>query len=186
MRRIAFVRTIVFCWLSLTTGVGFADQKSIRPGMLEETFENLKLENPTLERGTIHPESPAGEWVKEAGSGCLIWADYKVRGKVEWSGPCRDGKAHGTGVLVAFDGDDLEGTYEGEFRDGKRHGKGVLVWGPATPWNGDRYEGEFKDGLRHGQGIFIFANGDRYEGQFASDQFVGQDGARTAGKPATL
>jgi hypothetical protein len=59
----------------------------------------------------------------------------------EYSGQCRKGLAHGSGVAIGED------QYGGQFRNGLPHGEGVYTWS-----NGDIFEGNFRRGLPHGKG----------------------------------
>jgi hypothetical protein len=65
-----------------------------------------------------------------------------------------DGKAHGKGARVYWNGE----KYDEEWEHGEKHGKGVQTWG------GNTYEAEFVRGEMDGKGVITFANGDKYEG----------------------
>jgi hypothetical protein len=109
-----------------------------------------------------------------------------------WSGPCKDGYAHGEGTLVwtvggkqssRYEGgmrrglrhglgysiDHQGNQYEGGFADGKREGKGTLV-----EYDGTEYSGDWKAGRRNGIGSLVYLNGARYDGAFDHDTFNGQ------------
>lgn len=115
--------------------------------------------------------------------------------RVEWTGPCKDGYAHGKGVLVwefkklhvapifaaRYEGDVERGlahgtgrktfwdasVYEGEFRNGRFEGRGVM-----RDTDG-RYEGEWKAGLREGRGKMVFHAGGSYDGGWQSNNYFG-------------
>lgn len=115
--------------------------------------------------------------------------------RVEWSGPCKDGFAHGTGVLewgykrlhfsrifiARYEGEVERGmahgtgrksfwngaVYEGEFRNGRFEGRGTM-----TDPDG-RYEGEWKNGLRDGRGKMVFHIGGSYEGGWKENHYFG-------------
>ena len=66
----------------------------------------------------------------------VVSADAQiVYGTVEW----KDGKKHGQGILICYDG----AMYEGEWKEGKPNGQGTETWP-----NGKKYEGEWKNGER--------------------------------------
>jgi hypothetical protein len=76
----------------------------------------------------------------------------------------KDGKPHGVGRMVYYDGT----VYEGGFKNGGYCGKGVIYYA-----NGDRLEGEFVEKYAHwglgdfcGDGVMYHADGTRYEGWF--------------------
>ena len=118
-----------------------------------------------------------------------------IANRAEWSGPCKDGFAHGKGVLVwslkrlhesrvfisRFEGDVERGVphgagrktiwdgsvYEGQFRDGKFDGHGTMVDEHG------RYEGEWKSGMRDGAGKMAFHVGGTYEGPWKANNYAG-------------
>lgn len=123
---------------------------------------------------------------------CQVVNDSPRKGEwITWSGPCKDGFAHGTGVLEWIAGGELKSyysgdmargieygqgyfknrfgmEYEGGFKDGKYDGQGTLL-------NFDgRYDGKWKDGKRHGLGRMVFTLGGRYEGMWKDDLFHGK------------
>lgn len=83
-----------------------------------------------------------------------------------YSGPCREGLAHGQGVAQGH------ARYEGGFEAGAKHGRGVKSWP-----NGDRYEGEFFEDHKHGSGTYTWGNGpwrgERYRGEYRFDRREG-------------
>jgi hypothetical protein len=66
------------------------------------------------------------DWVRDPATGCEIFIDSGAGARsATWSGACRDGKAEGTGVMLADDG----ATFEGEFRAGEPfNGHGLEVY----------------------------------------------------------
>ena len=111
----------------------------------------------------------------------------------DWSGPCTDGLAAGSGRAEGDGGafyegaaragkphgegtvDDGEGfRYEGGWQNGQQHGSGILT----RASDGYAYEGEFRDGMPHGTGTET-VEGERYTGEF-------RDGERVAQTPEAL
>jgi hypothetical protein len=116
--------------------------------------------------------------------------------RAEWSGPCKDGFAHGRGVLLwelkqlhyskvfvaRYEGDVERGlpngsgrktfwetsVYEGGFRNGRFDGIGTMRDADG------RYEGEWKDGMREGRGKMVFHVGGSYEGEWKSNSYHGK------------
>jgi hypothetical protein len=99
--------------------------------------------------------------------------------KGDYSGECKNGKAHGHGKVSYDDGATWS---EGEYRKGQRDGKSITVWA-----NGDRYEGEYRKGKQHGKGAFTWSNGNTYVGEYRDGKLQGRgtftwaDGARYVG-----
>jgi hypothetical protein len=136
---------------------------------------------------------PAFGWVTDTETGCQAWRGYRrLNETVSWSGPCKDGKANGQGVMKSsvagqspsrFEGHFVKGKlqgrgtrvwsngsrYDGDFVDGERSGKGTMVW-----TNGSRYTGDFVDGERNGKGTTVWANGSRYTGDFVDGDRTGK------------
>jgi hypothetical protein len=136
-----------------------------------------------------------------AGAQNLINCTYRfadVGGKPagNYSGQCRNGKAHGRGKVIYDLGDIREGafangvanghgsyisargtSYQGEWRNGNMNGQGTKTWA-----DGLSYQGEFRDGLAQGEGTLHKADGSRSKGYFRSNLlwkgwWYGKDGA---------
>ena len=75
---------------------------------------------------------------------------------LDWSGPCREGKAYGEGKATASDGS----TYAGSALAGKPHGFGTVN---ATD---GYYQGEYRNGVPHGKGVVRGPDGRYYRGEF--------------------
>ena len=88
---------------------------------------------------------------------------------MRWQGPCKDGYAHGVGVIEKRTIDVETWRYEGMVEQGRPHGKGYLMYYP-----GYEYDGEFRDGLRDGAGTSVNQFGDRYEGQWKAGKREGK------------
>ena len=82
----------------------------------------------------------------------------------EWKGPCKDGKAYGTGVAYF-----PNLTYEGPASGGRAHGRAELRFK-----QGGHARGDFNHGAAHGQFEGIDAEGDRIVSEFR----LGDDGKR--------
>ena len=86
---------------------------------------------------------------------------------LDWSGQCKDGKAHGNGLATASDGM----IYDGNAKDGKPHGHGTL-----TSASGQMlYQGDYRDGVRHGRGTFLGNDGRYYVAYFEYGWQVGEE-----------
>ena len=88
---------------------------------------------------------------------------------MRWQGPCKDGYAHGVGVIEKRTIGVDTWRYEGMVEQGRPHGKGYLMYYP-----GYEYDGEFRDGLREGTGTSVNQFGDRYDGQWKAGKREGK------------
>ena len=117
---------------------------------------------------------------------------------ITWSGPCKDGYAHGRGVLEWLANGELKSYYSGDMAKGIEHGQGYYknrfgieysggfkngkYDGKGTLLNFDgRYEGKWKDGRRHGTGTMTFTLGGSYRGGWKDDLFHGKGEIVSAG-----
>ena len=86
---------------------------------------------------------------------------------LDWSGQCKDGRAHGNGQAVAPDGM----TYTGSAEEGKPHG-----YGTVTSASGQMlYQGGYRDGVPHGRGTFLGDDGKYYVADFEYGWQVGEE-----------
>lgn len=139
--------------------------------------------------------------------GCRRWSDGS-----SYTGPLRDGEAHGHGRYISASGE----TYEGEFVAGLRHGEGLLrdtlqkfeyrggfenhhfcgkgkYISPLVT-----FDGEFRDGVPHGRITADYRNGDTFIGEtqlgaasghgsfFSSSQQMQYTGLFVAGERANI
>lgn len=84
---------------------------------------------------------------------------------LDWSGECRDGKAHGEGTAAAPDG---SATYSGHAEGGKPHGRGTV-----TTAGGGYYQGGFRHGMHHGEAIIRGPDGKLYLATFVDGEQSG-------------
>lgn len=126
-------------------------------------------------------------WLPVIGRECKIWwglRESDPSGAIEWSGACRDGKAHGEGIAIWRGGDELEVKFEGAFADGAMNGFGKLTVtaGSARDEDVEIYTGHWMNSYRHGAGTLdrfsMRSTSDHefslhYEGDFAFNQFDG-------------
>ena len=94
---------------------------------------------------------------------CRLEADGKF---FDWSGPCRDGKAHGNGRATLSGGM----TYAGSAKDGILDG-----YGTVTSASGQMlYQGGYRDGAPHGRGTFLDDDDRYYVSDFDDGHEVGE------------
>ncbi len=94
---------------------------------------------------------------------CRLEADGKF---FDWSGPCRDGKAHGNGRATLSGGM----TYAGSAKDGILEG-----YGTVTSASGQMlYQGGYRDGAPHGRGTFLGDDDRYYVSDFDDGHEVGE------------
>ncbi|QYF95216.1 energy transducer TonB [Massilia sp. PAMC28688] len=97
---------------------------------------------------------------------CLIVNPHPVpKERVQWSGGCKDGFAHGEGGLEWFVNNELRSYYKGTLVRGRKHGHGYRKVG-----EGEEYEGEFVDDKREGKGAMLRRGGDSYQGQWQAGE----------------
>ncbi|MFC5354697.1 hypothetical protein [Azospirillum himalayense] len=103
-------------------------------------------------------------------SGCRVRDPDLSRGRsVRWNGSCRNGFAHGFGVLEMFNGMEPADWIEAVFVDGRAEGPGR-----RGREDGTIFQGRFRNGLATGMGTLTLPDGHRYEGVFAFGRPTGQ------------
>lgn len=103
-------------------------------------------------------------------SGCRVRDPDPSRGKsVRWTGACRNGFAHGAGVLETFNGAEPAGWTEAVFVDGWAEGPGR-----SGREDGTIFQGRFRHGLATGPGTLTLPDGHRYVGGFAFGRPTGR------------
>jgi len=125
-------------------------------------------------------------WQGTINTECRVWnPDPKANETLTWSGACVNGRAEGTGVVVARfpeNGAWKEERYEGEMKNGKQHGQGTLYYAEGGLFTGLFVEDNPYSGRRE------FPDGSRYEGTFLNNEFDGngrytyRDGSYYAGE----
>ena len=135
---------------------------------------------------------------KAAGKGTLLWAFFSQGQSRQTSffGSMLDGKMHGAGTYIQWNGF----VYTGEWRDDAANGKGMMIYpsgvlirgtfvdGQVTGHAiaefgfGERYDGQMRDNLRHGQGTLTWADGDSFVGAFENGVPHGQGTAIFGGQ----
>jgi hypothetical protein len=101
------------------------------------------------------------EWIADE-RGCKVANPFPRRGEtIIWSGECKDGFAHGEGVLQWFVNGREDDRYTGNLNMGWAEGHGVLV----TP-EGGKYDGQWMDSSQHGSGRYSAPDGSWYDGQW--------------------
>ncbi len=101
--------------------------------------------------------------IVDGSSGCVVHNPNPRAGEtIEWSGGCKDGTAHGAGVLHWFLHGDPNGRFEGNLVRGRIDGAGTAYY-PS----GNRYAGEFSEGVPDGAGTFHFKDGRRLVGRWS-------------------
>ncbi|WP_167086000.1 MORN repeat-containing protein [Massilia frigida] len=111
---------------------------------------------------------------------------------LRWRGPCKEGLAHGEGIIEKHGDERRPWRYAGMVEQGRPHGKGYLASYPGNEYSGefrdglqegqgvsvnllgDRYQGEWKAGKREGKGSIVYSLGGRYDGEWKNDQITGQ------------
>lgn len=129
---------------------------------------------------------PFGAHAEEACKLALL--DAAKSDDMRWQGPCKDGYAHGVGVIEKRTTGVDTWRYEGMVEQGRPHGKGYLMYFPGYEYDGqfqgglregagtsvnqfgDRYDGQWKAGKREGKGSIVYTLGGRYEGEWKNDQ----------------
>lgn len=122
-------------------------------------------------------QSPS--WVADPNSGCRVWDNYpEPDDRAEWSGPCVNGYAEGTGTLKWFSKGVNYEIDTGQFVAGKMQGHGtsdIFASGQLS----QHFEGEFSQNRPNGLGTLT----DKKSGQSDSGNWVNgcfNDGTRRA------
>ena len=108
---------------------------------------------------------------------------------ISWSGPVKNGKAHGRGKMTRYADGKVENVYDGYYVDGIREGQGRITYADGTIINasfsggkmtgdvslskptGEKYNGNMVNYRYYGKGTYYFPTGDKYEGVFRNGQF---------------
>lgn len=100
-------------------------------------------------------------WLFDTEAGCRMWDWHPgPDDKVTWSGACRDGLKHGSGVVQWTEHGQAIDRFEGTYRFGRREGFGRYVWNATH-----RYEGNYADNVPDGHGTAQLA-GETLAGQW--------------------
>lgn len=94
---------------------------------------------------------------------CRLEADGEF---FDWSGPCRDGRAHGNGRATLSGGM----TYAGSAKDGKLDGYGTVTSASEQML----YQGGYRGGVPHGRGTYLDEDGRYYVSDFEGGDEVGE------------
>jgi hypothetical protein len=87
------------------------------------------------------------------------YGEYKYTESQKYTGYWKNGKYHGHGVLINF-----EGTYNGNYENGIKNGQGTF-----NNRNGESYSGNWTNDKRNGYGIYKFSSGSVYKGNWVND-----------------
>jgi hypothetical protein len=75
---------------------------------------------------TDNPAPPG--WITATNQPCKIWnPEPQPNESVTWSGPCKDGFASGKGILRWTEDGKPDAEFDGEYANGKRNGSGVMI-----------------------------------------------------------
>ena len=134
--------------------------------------------------GTVHAET----WPKDPITDCQVWSadDGGAKEVITWSGSCENGKATGSGVLVAHDKDGLSAVYNGEMTSGKANGIGSLKFRSVDNRGFNRFLGSFVDGNPTGFGIYRSIEDFTLIGKFNGKLDSGEGLLKTKKDKATL
>ncbi|OFX04306.1 MAG: hypothetical protein A3D94_18330 [Alphaproteobacteria bacterium RIFCSPHIGHO2_12_FULL_66_14] len=87
-------------------------------------------------------------WLFDTEAGCRLWDWHPAPDdKAVWSGACRDGLKHGTGVVQWTEHGQAIDRFEGTYRFGRREGFGRYTWNATH-----HFEGNYADNVPDGYG----------------------------------
>jgi hypothetical protein len=67
-------------------------------------------------------------WITATNQPCKIWnPEPQPNESVTWSGPCQDGFASGKGILRWTEDGKPDAEFDGDYASGKRNGFGVMI-----------------------------------------------------------
>jgi hypothetical protein len=108
-------------------------------------------------------------WIADK-RGCKVANTFPRPGEtITWSGECKNGYAHGEGVVQWYLNGKEDDRYEGNLDMGWAEGKGALIKS-----DGGKYAGDWKHSTQHGTGRFDAPDGSFYEGQWKDGKPHGQ------------
>jgi hypothetical protein len=101
------------------------------------------------------------EWIADK-RGCKVSNPFPRPGEtITWTGECRNGYAHGEGVLQWYLHGKEDDRYEGNLDMGWAEGKGTLYKS-----DGGKYDGEWQQSMQSGSGRYEAPDGSWYDGQW--------------------
>jgi hypothetical protein len=105
--------------------------------------------------------SDDGEWITDK-KGCKVANPFPRPGEtITWTGTCKNGFAHGQGVLQWYLNGKEDDRYEGSLDQGWAEGRGTLYKA-----DGGKYDGEWQHSLQSGAGRYEAPDGSWYDGQW--------------------
>ncbi|MBL6453683.1 hypothetical protein JMJ55_00010 [Belnapia sp. T6] len=142
---------------------------------------------------STQPAEPASRGlVMDSRARCGIWApDLQPGEALEWSGPCSNGVANGTGELLRRNGDAVVSLTQGRFAGGKLEGPanislangahleaefagGIARTGTIRFGDASTYQGEIRGNLPNGRGSRSWPRGPEYDGQWVNGVRTGE------------
>jgi len=132
------------------------------------------------------PSEPPRGLVADTRARCGVWApDLQPDESLEWSGPCRNGAANGTGELLRRKGEAVVSLTQGQFRDGRLEGPATIAMSGGTQLEAEfvagqaksglirfgdasSYRGEIRNNLPNGRGSRTWPRGPDYDGQWVN------------------
>ena len=110
---------------------------------------------------TAYAESEDQEWIADK-RGCKVSNPFPRAGEsITWTGECKNGFAHGAGVLQWFFQGKEDDRYEGNLEMGWAEGRGTLYKA-----DGGKYDGEWRQSMQEGTGRYEAPDGSWYDGQW--------------------
>lgn len=126
--------------------------------------------------GPLCAPANAQDWIADE-HGCRVWDSTPTPNEtVTWTGPCKNGLAHGKGQLTWYSKGSPYETYTGQLTDGHYTGYGTQIWK-----SGDRYDGNYLNDRPHGQGTYRSAAGEVFSGVWTNGCFREGDRGKAIG-----
>ena len=109
-------------------------------------------------------------WIVDQESGCGTTNSFaKPDERIRWFGSCQDGKLHGRGTLIWYQGNREIERNDGMFKDGEFHGTVVTAY-PS----GEVVTGQYSAGRRHGNFVIKSPNGRHIRAVYKNGQIKSQ------------
>ncbi|QOX79875.1 hypothetical protein FY034_13345 [Trichlorobacter lovleyi] len=150
----------------------FAGRMDYNTPIVNYLFDDKYFGQNRVEYDTYVAQQGLSNWSIDPATECKVYNPAPdPNDTLSWSGGCKDGYAHGSGVLQWYvDNNQAAGRYQGEMLRGKRHGSGTYKW-----QNGNSYAGGWAYDKLHGNGRMTLVDGKMYDSYYVNGEVYTPD-----------